>query len=378
VCASERSSASPILLNGQPTPGIVADLTVSQAFGTLSKANALAENRNVAFQGVKLTGSFDLGGNVARKMLLSHGNPNGRPNADVLKRLWDIDDLVGRPSDLWVVDFGCNMDLTTASGYQEPFEYVRERVPAERALIRETRLRDSYWLFQRPRPALRSAIASLHRYIVTPESSEHRVFRWSTGAILPVGSVFAIARDDDVAFGVLHSAIHEIWATAQGNRLGVGNQRRYNITVTFETFPFPSGLTPDISALAYAEDPRAQRISASARRLNESRENWLNPADLIDRVPEVVSGYPDRVVAKNVSAETELKKRTLTNLYNVNPTWLKVAHQELDQAVAAAYGWEWPLPDHEILKGLFELNQQRARPMDVRPIAKLKLSRTKK
>ena len=105
-------------------------------------------------------------------------------------------------------------------------------------------------------------------------------------------------------------------------------------TVTFETFPFPEGLTPNISPLTYADDPRAQRISASARRLDGLRESWLNP--WVDQLPEVVSGYPDRVVAKNVSADTELKKRTLTNLYNLNPTWLRHAHQELDQAVAAA------------------------------------------
>ena len=111
-----------------PQQGLSADLTASQAFGTLSKAEALAENENVAFQGVKLTGSFDLDGNTARKMLLARGNPNGRTNADVLKRPWDIDDVVGRPSDRWVIDFGCDMDLASASGYQEPFEYVRERV----------------------------------------------------------------------------------------------------------------------------------------------------------------------------------------------------------------------------------------------------------
>ena len=35
--------------------------------------------------------------------------------------------------------------------------------------------------------------------------------------------------------------------------------------------------------------------------------------------------------------DSRLKKRTLTNLYNERPTWLKVAHLELDKAVLAAY-----------------------------------------
>ncbi len=55
-----------------------------------------------------------------------------------------------------------------------------------------------------------------------------------------------------------------------------------------------------------------------------------------------------------------LKKRTLTNLYNERPAWLDNAHRELDDAVAAAYGWPSDLDDDEILRRLFELNQERA------------------
>ena len=40
----------------------------------------------------------------------------------------------------------------------------------------------------------------------------------------------------------------------------------------------------------------------------------------------------------------ELKKRTLTNLYNQRPTWLDLAHKKLDEAVFADYGWSNRLP----------------------------------
>ena len=65
------------------------------------------------------------------------------------------------------------------------------------------------------------------------------------------------------------------------------------------------------------------------------------------------------------AAEKELKKRTLTNLYNVRPAWLDHAHKALDEAVAEAYGWgdDWRaghLTDDEILARLFRLNQDRA------------------
>jgi len=48
-------------------------------------------------------------------------------------------------------------------------------------------------------------------------------------------------------------------------------------------------------------------------------------------------------------AEAELKKRTLTNLYNARPAWLAAAHRTLDGAVCAAYGWPDDLSDEEIL-----------------------------
>ena len=145
-----------------------------------------------------------------------------------------------------------------------------------------------------------------------------------------------------------------------GTSLGVGNDPRYTPSTTFETFPFPEGLTPNIAAADYAHDPRAQAIAEAARKLNDLREAWLNPADLVVREPEVVAGYPDRVLPRDEDAAKVLKTRTLTNLYNQRPAWLDMAHKALDAAVAAAYGWPADLTDDEILERLFALNQERA------------------
>jgi hypothetical protein len=59
-------------------------------------------------------------------------------------------------------------------------------------------------------------------------------------------------------------------------------------------------------------------------------------------------------------AESELKKRTLTNLYNARPTWLDNAHKKLDAAVFAAYGWPEERADEDILKNLLALNLERS------------------
>ena len=207
---------------------------------------------------------------------------------------------------------------------------------------------------------------SLHeRIIVTPMVSKHRIFRWMPVSVLPDQRLMAICRNDYVTFGVLHSRFHENWTLENCSWHGAGNDPVYNAGNVFETFPFPEGLTPDIPAADYADDPRAQVIATAAARLNELRENWLNPADLVRREPEVVPGYPDRILPVDEDAAKELKKRTLTNLYNARPAWLDHAHAALDEAVAEAYGWgdDWragALTDDEMLARLLRLNQERA------------------
>jgi type II restriction/modification system DNA methylase subunit YeeA len=182
---------------------------------------------------------------------------------------------------------------------------------------------------------------------------------------VPDSALIAFSKDDDIFFGVLQGRFHAEWALRLCTYVGVGNDPRYTPSTTFETFPFPEGLTPDIPAADYAGDPRAQKIAHAAARLNELRETWLNPPDLVRREPEVVPGYPDRILPKDEDAAKELKKRTLTNLYNARPQWLANAHAALDEAVAEAYGWgdDWragALTDDEILARLFRLNQERA------------------
>ncbi|MDB6148422.1 MAG: yeeA, partial [Spartobacteria bacterium] len=207
------------------------------------------------------------------------------------------------------------------------------------------------------RPDLRKRLTRLSRYIVTPETAEYRLFVWLSLPILPDKNLVIIARDDDTTFGILHSRFHEAWSLRLGTSLE--DRPRYTATTTFATFPFPEDLTPNIPASAYADDPRAIAIAKAAKRLDELRNVWLNPPDLVDIVPEVVSGYPDRILPKTEEAAAILKKRTLTNLYNQRPQWLADAHRDLDAAVAAAYGWPADISEEDALAKLLELNLSR-------------------
>lgn len=367
VCFDDGESGNSYL-DGELVDEIFTDLTASrdgQAAVDLTSAVKLLENAGVAFMGDTKGGSFDILGELAREWLKQPLNPNGRPNSDVLKPWVNGMDITRRPAGKWIVDFGWEMSEVDAAMYEAPFRHVHARVfPIRKENNREL-YRKFWWRHVEPRQGMHSALRTLPRYICTPRVAKYRLFVWLSAAVLPDSATIAIACDNDTSFGILHSRFHEIWSLRLGTFLGVGNDPRYTPSTTFETFPFPEGLTPNIPAADYADDPHAKAIASAAAQLNQLRENWLNPPDLVKRVPEVVPGYPDRIQPVDENAANILKRRTLTNLYNERPAWLDHAHRDIDRAVAAAYGWQadfdaGALTDDEILKRLFELNQTRS------------------
>jgi type II restriction/modification system DNA methylase subunit YeeA len=359
-------------LNGEAISGIASDLSPYADGSSIAAVLPLRDNASVAFIGTQQNGPFNIKLEEAAQWM-KEPNPNGRPNSDVLKPWANGQDIAGRLSHTWIIDFGTEMTEADVSLYELPFARVARDVRPKRLVgNRESRKR-YWWRLGEPMPALRAAIARLPRYIATPRVAKHRYFVWLSNAVLPDCRLTVITRADDVSLGLLSSRPHLVWALANASIHGDGSEGGrpvYNAKSCFETFPFPAGLTPrDTAPVAGQPTPpclagevRAANIAAAARRLNELRENWLNPPEWVERVPEVVPGYPDRIVAKP-GHEAELKKRTLTNLYNARPAWLDNAHQALDAAVAAAYGWPDytpAMPDEEILRRLLALNLARA------------------
>lgn len=351
-------------LDGASVSAVFADLSGERGGVDLTFASRLACNRNTAFQGPVKVGPFDIEGAVARSWLGLPANPNGRKNADVVFPLLNGSDITRRSSDRWLVNFG-ERSQAEAALYEAPFEFVRETVKPVRDTNRDQGRRENWWRLGRSGRDLVEASVGLTRAIFSPRVAKHRLFVWASPMVVPDSRIVIVCRDDDTIFGILHSKFHELWSLALGGWHGVGNDPQYTPSLGFETFPFPEGLTPDIPAADYAADPRAQAIAAAAARLDELRGSWLNPADLIVREPEVVPGYPDRLLPRDEDAAKELKKRTLTILYNARPQWLADAHAALDAAVADAYGWgdDWRagrLDEDEILARLFALNQRRS------------------
>jgi len=353
-CTDEGLTAR---LDGEDTSHINADLTG----GTLdfTQVASLKANTGVAFQGDIKRGPFDIPGDLAREWLELPANPNGRPNADVLRPWTNAMDLTRRPRGKWIIDFGYEMSEAEAALYEAPFTYALEHVRPLRQRNRERLSREFWFRHWNPRPAMWAALDGLPRCIVTPRVAKHRLFIWSDTRICPDTRVVVVARDDDTSFGILHSRFHEAWSLKLCSWHGVGNDPTYNPTTVFQTFPFPEGLTPDIPAADYANDPRAIAIAEAARRLVELRDRWLNPPEWVAWVDEPVAGYPKRAAPTATAPLRELGRRTLTNLYNERPRWLVDAHANLDAAVAAAYGWPADISDNDALAAL--LNENLAR-----------------
>ena len=293
ICFAGKDTGLPMRLNGEDAPRINADLTA----GAVELAKAAPWLRTLASPSwATPRTALSISRQARPGMAAAARKSEWRPNAYVLKPWVNGMDLTRRPQGKWIIDFGPSMDEADAALYEAPFAYAAEHIKPIRALNRAPKVRDIWWRHEAPRPNMWGALDGLSRYIVTPRVAKHRLFVWCNAPVCPDSATIAIARDDDTTFGILHSRFHEVWSLRLGTWLGVGNDPRYTPTTTFATFPFPEGLTPDVPAAAYANDPRAAAIAAAARRLIELRDRWLNPPEWVDWIDEPVPGYPKRPV----------------------------------------------------------------------------------
>lgn len=357
VCFGAKNHGQPTMLDGHSVSTIHADLTAGGNGGSdMTSAMPIKENAGWSYFGLCLAGPFKVSSETAQAWL-KLPNPHGKPNSDVLKPIYNGSDITGRWAGDWVIDFAL-LDEQQAAFYEMPFAHIVEHVKPTRIKNNRKARAEKWWRHGEARPGMRRALVGLPRYIVTVETAKHRIFTWLPITVAPEHRLIIFPHHDDMTLGILSSRFHISWTLAQGGTLE--DRPVYNSTRCFETFPFPTGLTPNLAPDDYTNTAVAE-IATAAQKLNELRENWLNPPEWADwvRTPEEEkAGYPAHPVAKP-GHEADLKKRTLTNLYNARPAWLDNAHIALDAAVAKAYGWSDytpEMPDEEILRRLLVLN----------------------
>ena len=312
-----------------------ADLSCGVDISTASRI-PLQSNEGLCSPGFKLHGAgFLLPGSEALALLAADSS-----NSQVVRPYVHGRDLTTRSRGIFVIDFGIRTD-SEARRFPQLFEMVRDRVKPERDANNDTSTRENWWRFGRNREEFRPALAGLSSFIATPETAKHRFFVALDQSVAPDNMVVCIASADAFVLGVVSSIAHTVWALAAGGRMGVGNDPRYNKTRCFDPFPFPDP-SPDLRTKIgeVAERLDAHRKAAIAR---DERVTMTGMYNVVEKLRSGQALTPKERAIHEVAACGILRD----------------LHDELDQLVAEAYGWPWPMEREEILERLVALHDER-------------------
>ncbi|HET7369216.1 MAG TPA: DNA methyltransferase [Gammaproteobacteria bacterium] len=300
-------------------------------------AEPLVANSEISNPGVKLHGS----GFIVTGEHAEHLGLGAIPGLEQhIRHYRNGRDLTQKSRQVMVIDlFGLEAD-EVRQRYPHVYQHITEHVwPERRANKRKVR-RENWWLFGETNPKLRNQLRGLSRFIATVETSKHRVFQFLDVSILPDNMVVNFALQDAWFLGVLSSQIHLAWALALGGTLE--DRPRYNKTKCFETFPFPA-----------ASETQKERIRKLAEQLDAHRKKQqaehpdLTLTGMYNVLEKLRANQPLTAKDKNIHEQ---------GLVSV----LKDLHDDLDAAVADAYGWRADLPKEALLENLVALNAKRA------------------
>jgi hypothetical protein len=313
---------------------IHADLTIG---ADVAGAVALKANEGISNRGVQVIGAGFI---VTREEAAALGLGRVTGLERHIREYRNGKDLTSRPRDVMVIDLFGLTESEVRDRFPEVYQWVHERVKPERDANSRDSYRINWWIHGEPRKAFRPALEGLPRYIATVETSKHRFFQFLDASVLPDNMLVCIAHDDAYVLGVLSSRIHVTWALTTGGTLE--DRPRYNKSRCFETFPFPNATAEQKSRIRDI----AERLDAHRKR-QLALHATLTMTDLYN-VLEVL----------RANATLTAKQRAIHDQGLI--TVLRQLHDELDAAVAAAYGWDASLADAAILDRLVALNRASA------------------
>jgi hypothetical protein len=304
----------------------------------VSGAKELKANEHLCHEGVKPHG---MGFVVTKERASELGLGNSPLLERYIRPYFNGRDLADVPRGVWIIDLFGLSEEHIRRNYPKVYEHVLLAVKPERDVNARSTYRDNWLIFGEPRREMRPALSACERFIVTVKTSRRRFFQFVDRAVIPDSKLIVFALDDAMWLGVLNSHIHQVFALAAGSWLGFGNDPTYVKSASFEKFPFPDCTEKQKAKIrALAEELDAHRKRAQSK-------HGLGLTDIYNVLEKVRAG-----------AALTTKDKALHDAALVST--LKQLHDDLDAAVADAYGWSWPLPDAEILERVVALNTQRA------------------
>lgn len=260
----------------------------------------------------------------------------------VVKRYVNGRDLMAVSRRLLVIDLYPLSQADAKVQYPEVYQHVHDTVKPEREQNREEFRRKNWHWFGRTNETYRNAVADLNRFIVTVETSKHRVFQFIDGNTRADNKLVALGLDQAHFLAVLSSKQHVNWSLATGSWLGVGNDPVYAKTRCFDPFPFPVLTDTQRATL----DRLGEELDAHRKRQQEAHPK-LTLTQMYNVLEKLRAGEPIEGKDKDIYDQ---------GLIGI----LKDIHDQIDVAVAEAYGWPADLSDAEILFRLVDLNKERA------------------
>jgi len=308
-----QADGSSIVTFAKQTGRIAADLTAGADVGGAEKLGA---NDGMSNPGVKLHGA----GFIVTSSKASQLGLGVVPSAERhIRHYRNGRDLTEKPRGVMVIDlFGLTAEQVRDQ-FPAIYQHVLNHVKPERDHNKREGRRNNWWIFGEPNKELRRMLEGLSRYIVTVETTKHRVFQFLPESIMPDNMLIAIATDDAFHLGVLSSQVHVLFALAAGGTLE--DRPRYNKTRCFDPFPFPACTDDQKSCIrAIAEELDAHRKRVQAQ----------HPTLTLTGMYNVLEAF--REGRALTAKEQHIHDTGLVSI-------LRQFHDDLDAAVFAAYGW---------------------------------------
>lgn len=339
----DLDSDQPMIEFGRREGRINPDLSVG---ANLTTTKHLLSNEGLSSPGMKLHGAGFI---LSRSEAEALDGKRASRAAPIVRPYRNGRDLNGRSRDAYVIDaFGRSAEWLRKNEpalYQQLLEVREHRAAqAERSPTPDAiSYLENWWLFGKTRAELRQALTGLPRYVVTVETSKHRLFQFLDAAIVPDNMLVVIASSEAFHLAALSSRPHLVWALAAGGWLGVGNDPRYSKSRCFDPFPFPDP-TPSLRAKLAA---LGEELDALRKAVMEEHPD-LTITGLYNVLEKLRAG-------QMFSAKDEdVRRRGLVLV-------IRELHDEIDRLTLDAYGWPKNLPDDAILERLVALNAERAR-----------------
>ncbi|MGR3486175.1 MAG: class I SAM-dependent DNA methyltransferase [Paracoccaceae bacterium] len=323
---ADLNTDAPIVRLDREVGAITAKLTVG---ADVNAARPLLSNEALSSRGVALHGAgFIVTPQQARGLGL--GTVPGLENH--IRPYLNGRDVAQRSRGVMVIDlFGLTAE-EVRERFPAVYAHLLDTVKPERDGNRRATYRDNWWLFGEARADLRDFTEGLPRFIVTVETTKHRLFRVLPAGTRPDNKLVAIGLDDPAALAVLSSRVHVHFSFASGNWMGVGNDPVYAKTKTFDPYPFPALLTdpaPDAPAQASLD-----RLRDLGRGLEALRDDLLGPDLTLTALYNRVERRRDALHGGAPLTEDERADHARHRI-----ALLAECHDDIDRAVLHAYGW---------------------------------------